>query len=148
MVLGEGVTFGDALSTVGKEILGSKKFKGIFSEGETPTLEPGSGCLINKPKNVHWIAQYRDLAGKLHTFDSYGRKMGPNPVPPIDGFKQHGKEMNCGPRSLAYLYDRLVESGRGGFKFPNLGRWAKAAGTVAGLYALEMLLARYLREED
>jgi hypothetical protein len=74
------VTFGDALQTVGKEILGSK-FRGIFDETEKPHLNPGTGALINKPRNQHWIAQYRDSDGELHTFDSYGRKMGPNPVP-------------------------------------------------------------------
>ena len=133
LVLGDGVTFGDALQTVGKEILGSK-FKGVLDEAEKLSLKPGEGALINKPRNQHWIAQFRDENGKVHTFDSYGRKMGPNPVPEIKGFVQHGKEQNCGPRSLAYL---CAESG--GAIGPKLKTAAKTAAAVAGVLALQLL---------
>jgi hypothetical protein len=106
-VTGNGVTFGDALFQVGKEILGNK-FAGIYSENDQiPSLKANTGILINKPANVHWIAQYKDRHGVLHTYDSYSRKMGPNPVNVPTYFRQRGSQTDCGSRSLAWLYYKL-----------------------------------------
>ena len=140
--MGDGITYGDALFKVGKKIMGDK-FAGIFDENamDRIDLKPGTGALINKPKNQHWISQYVDFGGKLHTFDSYGRKMGPNPVKTKD-FKQVGDEKNCGPRSLAYLYKQLQ-----GGAHPKLKAAAITAGTLAGLWALDVLASFINREK-
>jgi hypothetical protein len=107
LITGDNITYGDDLLQIGKEILGNK-FVGIFTEDDLPIkLKPNTGALVNKPKNEHWVAQYADSTGKLHTFDSYGRTMGPNPVKDLSGFKQKGKQMNCGQRSLTWLYFKL-----------------------------------------
>lgn len=72
-------------------------------------LPEGTGCIINKPTNEHWIAQAK-INGKILTYDSYGRSMGPNSVKVIPYFKQHDPEMDCGSRSLAWLYDTITDS--------------------------------------
>lgn len=111
IVEGPGITFGDSLAQVGKEILGSK-FRGVYDEADPiPELKPGQGVLINKPRNQHWIAQYRSKGGVLYTYDSYGRSMGPNPVPKKQipkYFIQQDPYKDCGSRSLAYLFHKLM----------------------------------------
>jgi hypothetical protein len=111
-LMGSKITFGKSLDIVAKKLLG-KKFYGIYLENEIPFLTEfmpdEKGAIINSPINTHWIAMIRKN-GKIHTFDSYGRKMGPNPVKVDDSIKQGNKknEKDCGQRSLAYLYESLM----------------------------------------
>lgn len=70
-------------------------------------LAPGTGAIINKPNNVHWIAQIKNRDGVIETYDSYNRKMGQNPVKAPEYFVQKGKQQDCGSRSLAWLIHRL-----------------------------------------
>lgn len=108
LITGPGITYGDKLLTVGKDIL-KDKFAGVYTEKDMPVdIEPNTGIIINKPINVHWIAQYKDSKGKVHTFDSYGRKMGPNPSKPPEYFKQHDPNTDCGSRAMAWLYNKLA----------------------------------------
>lgn len=110
--MGDGITYGNQLEEVGKQILGNKFF-GVFQKGDLlPVLKERTGLIINNPTNEHWIAMYR-LNDKIHTFDSFGRKyikgesIGPNPVMLPDNIKQRKNQFDCGERSLAYLYIAL-----------------------------------------
>lgn len=108
LITGTGITYGAKLNTVAKELL-NKKFAGVFLATDMPIkLDNNTGVLINKPINVHWIAQAK-INNKIYTYDSYGRNMGPNAVKdtPID-FIQKGKQMDCGSRSLTWLYNKLA----------------------------------------
>lgn len=94
---------------MGKKLLGAK-FLGVFDKEKLPSLN--SGLIVNKPANQHWIA-IANINGKIKTFDSYGRKIinGDkliNPVAVDNDIKQRDSQKNCGPRSLAWLFETLV----------------------------------------
>jgi len=84
------------------------KFKGIFDDGNFPTLYENQGLIVNKPTNQHWIA-IANIDGHLHTYDSFGRHtINGDPLEhtidiPIS-IKQKKDQTNCGARSLTALY--------------------------------------------
>lgn len=108
------------LQQVGMQLIGPKKFKGVYPYDVLPTLKPKQSAIINTDTHLepgtHWVAIYRSTKDQYYLFDSYGREW-KNVIPNLKRIvgencdiisarhiRQFGyTSSHCGQSSLSYL---------------------------------------------
>jgi hypothetical protein len=108
-------TYSDEIERVGKGLFGSD-FRGVFPADMVPRMRDGDLAVVNLDKRdmpgSHWISIAKE-SGKLHVYDSFGRKstkiipdlIGKGKIVDADyDAEQKIKEDNCGQRSLSWLF--------------------------------------------
>lgn len=103
------------------QLLGPKRFVGVFPFDKLPSLKNGQSAILNtdphdKP-GEHWVAIYRKSKTQFYFFDSYGRDWR-NVIPNLKYIKtigldndvmsaqtvrQFGLKEYCGQMSLSFL---------------------------------------------
>lgn len=108
-ILGDGITNGNQLEKLAKEVFGDK-FKGVYgTKDKLPLLGTNECVIINKPDNVHWIGIY-NKNGDIYSYDSFNRPdfIGGYRNSDFDGLPdQSVLEKNCGARVIAQMATAL-----------------------------------------
>ena len=111
-MMGDQYMWSDKLKACGEKMIGPS-FKGVFARDglDYSTLRPGQTAIINtKPSGhggEHWCGVGCNAENRIVVYDSFGRKGAgllhiPGAIDTDLDAEQSIREVNCGPRSLAW----------------------------------------------